>query len=509
MASSQPPTSNVPDFKAPAVGSSSAPWSQTHLHLYSLTKSSNTDNALAPMPPPVPPHISSSQESHSTDTSSNNNSFTRLPPYSQSTLVETESTPPTSSDGPSDQSQESQLSRFAYRSTAQQGPLDCARPRTPPIYARTSDLPARLERRSTPVSPASVTFQSGVLNQGHKRTANGDLKPESASLPGSPISVIPKHSRNMSIDSGGSNISELSSQLRARLSYAMVKVQNGWQGRSLDEVENLTSPTASASKPHGALRCALGPPPTLPASLRREGSDASRTSSGTPSPSKKLAIPRGHSRNHTSDLSSAFTLSPPQRHPTAGNLTYESFWQNHATPNPVSQYLQTRTTTTDRPYATPSLAPAAPIVARPHPRRSNSRTIQPTMLSALSTSKDNKVSDLSETSTIPNTPPPSSQPRTPVVRTPSQKTAMEKDAVETLLFMSSPGNSDYHPPREMPGTPLRTATKKVEFVDGVGTSSEDDDLSTGNVMKQGLSDEDDMDRMLDGMEDDSSDDEIE
>ncbi len=85
---------------------------------------------------------------------------------------------------------------------------------------------------------------------------------------------------------------------------------------------------------------------------------------------------------------------------------------------------------------------------------------------------------------------------------------MEKDAVETLLFMSSPGNSGYHPPREMPGTPLRAAAKRVEFADGVTTSSDDEDVVATNINKPGLSHEDEMDRMLDDMVDeDSSDDE--
>ena len=34
---------------------------------------------------------------------------------------------------------------------------------------------------------------------------------------------------------------QLSQQLRTRLTYAMVKVQNGWQTRSLDEIESIAS----------------------------------------------------------------------------------------------------------------------------------------------------------------------------------------------------------------------------------------------------------------------------
>jgi len=47
----------------------------------------------------------------------------------------------------------------------------------------------------------------------------------------------------LGVASNGSNgnVLELSQQLRTRLKYAMIKVQNGWQTRSLDEVESLAS----------------------------------------------------------------------------------------------------------------------------------------------------------------------------------------------------------------------------------------------------------------------------
>src|SRR5690242_3882729 len=40
-------------------------------------------------------------------------------------------------------------------------------------------------------------------------------------------------------------MTQLSAELRTRLSYAMIKVNHGWQGRSLDEVESLASQAAS------------------------------------------------------------------------------------------------------------------------------------------------------------------------------------------------------------------------------------------------------------------------
>jgi hypothetical protein len=91
---------------------------------------------------------------------------------------------------------------------------------------------------------------------------------------------------------------------------------------------------------------------------------------------------------------------------------------------------------------------------------------------------------------------------------------MEKDAIETLLFMSSPGNSQtaghygYHnnPGSAQPGTPLRS---------GFGVNDQDDrnekiEPRKKELWEQGnLKDDQSIDRVLDQMDerDDSSDDE--
>ena len=115
------------------------------------------------------------------------------------------------------------------------------------------------------------------------------------------------------------------------------------------------------------------------------------------------------------------------------------------------------------------LAPPADIVAgdnsrarrRPNPNTSV-QSIWPNIPSRHrhSLSQPGSYQTLSRHSitSVPGTPPPthSSQPQsnlqysTPVAaasakgRTPSQNAIMEQDAIETLLFMSSPGNSGYH-----------------------------------------------------------------
>ncbi|ETI28417.1 hypothetical protein G647_00866 [Cladophialophora carrionii CBS 160.54] len=80
---------------------------------------------------------------------------------------------------------------------------------------------------------------------GTKRTASGEVKRASVNGLGEVLAKPggARHAHTSSTVSNGSkgNVLELSQQLRTKLKYAMVKVQNGWQTRSLDEVESLAS----------------------------------------------------------------------------------------------------------------------------------------------------------------------------------------------------------------------------------------------------------------------------
>ena len=89
---------------------------------------------------------------------------------------------------------------------------------------------------------------------------------------------------------------------------------------------------------------------------------------------------------------------------------------------------------------------------------------------------------------------------------------MEKDAIETLLFMSSPGNSQRHPTNgQFAGTPLRTTFLATEK--HVGFVADEDSIPL-SPRKRGLLDsvhletDENIDKLLDQMPvDDSSDDE--
>lgn len=296
---------------------------------------------------------------------------------------------------------------------------------------------------------------------------------------------------------------QLSAELRARLSYAMVKVQNGWQGLPIDEVESLASqaasPTSSTSTLHGRRRALASP---------------------------RLALANIHNVSQSSDQGS-------QEQPTR---TYESFWRQHSSGSQTSQnrhmgYARTAMS----PVATqPSLAPAADIrsSAAMGSAYHSDRLARTPVLESLETRRGVFPVENS----APHTPNRGPTPGESVLRTPVQKSVQEQDAIETLMFMSSPGNpgllNHSFPPSQSQtsqaqsplrgdfGAPLRGANgRRVEFT-GVGSADDSSDASPRaasldrnqgqfHEVPQKRSD-DELDRILDNMADhESSDDEIE
>ncbi|KAL3953257.1 hypothetical protein ACCO45_013200 [Purpureocillium lilacinum] len=201
-----------------------------------------------------------------------------------------------------------------------------------------------------------------------KRMADGEVKSWAGST-----SPIKGHSRTTSAVSvastTGSTIGELSAELRTRLSYAMIKVNHGWQGRSLDEVESLASQAASPASSTSTVH-------------RRHGSSAS---------------PR---------------------------LNVNSTPQVHFSNDPVMIRRKS--------ISPPSLLSGKPMLAPP-------ATIQPSMSMPAPRSNPRRNSNPRYTpaglaqchSGSPLTPQGTSN---PISR-------LDQDVAETLLFMSSPGNS--------------------------------------------------------------------
>ncbi|POR32040.1 Uncharacterized protein TPAR_07748 [Tolypocladium paradoxum] len=207
-----------------------------------------------------------------------------------------------------------------------------------------------------------------------KRMADGEVKER-----GSSTSPVKGHSRTTSAVSMastvGSHLGELSAELRTRLSYAMVKVNHGWQSRSLDEVESLASQAVSPSSSTSTVH-------------RRHGSSAS------PRLPLTSATPQVHFA-HDPVMIRRTSNSPPSLSSNKPTL---------APPAPIQ----------------PSMSMPGP---RSNPRRNSNPRYTPTMLS-------------NSHSASPRTP---GQPSR--LDTSNPISQVVQDAAESLLFMSSPGNS--------------------------------------------------------------------
>ncbi|KAI9798477.1 MAG: hypothetical protein M1833_004743 [Piccolia ochrophora] len=408
-----------------------------------------------------------------------------------------------------------------------------------------------LLKLKTPPSPLLISTKPGTDQTtpspggvaGQKRTASGSVKPLGSSGSISPVDQpVMSSSASATTSPIGGGIGELSAQLRARLSYAMIKVQNGWQSRSIEEVESLShsyqaSPTSATStllsnnRPSPSSRSfgavggeENGGPRSSWGAFAVEGSvDANKDQSAT--------LAHDHSRQSSNHVNTDATgetnhYSPMARAPR----TYESFWRDHGTSTTRLRHVQ-RTTSSTAP-SNGGLAPPADIVpSATYSRRSRTADdFEPPRLSGPAAVKN--VSNLSNSpvpSTCPATPPPipsSDEARAPLLRTPSQKAAMEQDAVETLIFMSSPGNSQ-RPPQERPiqtmyppvNTLMRERREKLAAVtsatarrvafDSNDAGSEDSSEDEDGGIPPGRRIDDSMDVLLDTMSgEDSSDDDL-
>ncbi|KAI8626571.1 hypothetical protein F5Y19DRAFT_220673 [Xylariaceae sp. FL1651] len=247
--------------------------------------------------------------------------------------------------------------------------------------------------------------------QSRKRMADGFVKHTRHHSSASPVRM--GHSRNTSTVSvastTGSRIGELSAELKAKLSYAMVKVNNGWQGHSIDEVESLASQAASPTSSTS----------TLPG---RHGSSASPR------------LPLAGFRQAVSTPSSTAT-SPAVQYPPQGR-TYESFWRDNVS-KPPSTTSPTTTTV-------PSLAPPAPIQPRQpgqsNPRRNSTARYTPAYLSHSHQASPHTPAQPSPLQSTPGQPSLRTPNVDPILFSPPQN-VREQEALETLIFMSSPGNS--------------------------------------------------------------------
>ncbi|PHH59947.1 hypothetical protein CDD81_2346 [Ophiocordyceps australis] len=251
------------------------------------------------------------------------------------------------------------------------------------IYRGPAALQAKGKSRSDlnpnkPNPSLSAATHQGAANDAlntspnsRKRLADGKIKARSRSH--SPHKGHLRTASGTSVASTStSSISELSAELKTRLSYAMFKVAHGWESKTIDEVEVLASeilsPASTSSTAH---------------------------------------------RRHASSTSPRLAATMPQV---------------RFAPNPAANR---RPLGSPPPKASGALAPPASIQplatkqapGNSNPRRNSNPRYTPTMLSQSH----------------------SASPQTPAqVSRPDSRHSIsrgEQDAAESLLFMSSPGNS--------------------------------------------------------------------
>ncbi|TKA82040.1 hypothetical protein B0A49_00178 [Cryomyces minteri] len=401
-----------------------------------------------------------SQESHLTASSSKSNVpglQTSSSNVSQKTDADTQQTASTSSNSQLSRFRSSQPSQGWESSTGKVPFRQPPPPTTPPNDTGIAEG-TTAETNSTTTSPMSLASPTSLA--GTKRSANGHVKPVEISIPNSPVAAArPGRSRAESLSSSGSRAGEAAHQLKARLAYAMVKVQNGWENRSLKELENYASRKALPGASNATINGSAHRPPSPTSTVGRtplyrglsDDSDQYATSS------HDQMSPTGTSRTNANAHDSS--MSPPSKRRSG---TYASFWASQDS-NAASRLLKLQSATTAAPIP-PSLAPAANIIPSRGSRRSIS-THTPPMLSSI---KATAAASSHLPFAAPQTPG-----RPSILRGPTATAQAEQDAVESLLFMSSPKNSGHFPHTSQTSTalpsPLRTdfpTPKRVVFESG-------------------------------------------
>ena len=289
----------------------------------------------------------------------------------------------------------------------------------------------------------------------------------------------------------------------------MVKVQNGWQSRSLEELESLSQHGSPISAFAETGHVDESRPKATKLRLRRTESTTSSqhgavVSESIPNKSDTYSRAQGLVKSPSEEISIITSTQPYQT-----GRTYESFWREHSA-NSISKYVQTQ----DQFLRRPSLAPPADILPRSR-RRPYSLKTPPTLGISSSAKLSNEHTADSAISNLIVSPATPENPSS--VRTASQNAAMEKDAVETLLFMSSPGNSGHYSSARIVGSPLRSSFALPEKRVGFAATTSRDDFSDQEVLRsqaihnstglfsiKGVVSEADVDRILDDMPDGES-----
>ncbi|KAK6346789.1 hypothetical protein TWF696_006898 [Orbilia brochopaga] len=377
------------------------------------------------------------------------------------------------------------------------------------------DPPAASDNLATPVdSPPDEMLISPAAavhpNVGSKRTASGAIKAPSTSSSSTSLPATPyQHATQLPPSSaspraGRERIGELSTQLRSRLSYAMIKMQNGLQGQSFDQVETFIaekrqnrlsqSPSIAPAASTTAVPPVLGSPATSQALKRQTSADSYSgglgisliPASSAPPVSPRVAQNRLGRHARTTSDPSAMYLAP------AANIASQhdpNYWvKPPPSPRPSnvrgtpqgSSSQPAQDSFASRFQSSPRhLAPAAPI--RPHAgvtsRHHHTLPARRGKLPPPSLPKTfSNMSNMSSVSNVSNAPTDvlslvdepitSSQTSTAAAVRPctpvrTNTLTMEQDAVESLMFLSSPGHSQHRGSR--PASRSAMSTHQPQF----------------------------------------------
>ncbi|KAJ6256961.1 hypothetical protein Dda_7844 [Drechslerella dactyloides] len=408
----------------------------------------------------------------------------------------TAATPPPRTDDPS-------LAAAATPTAVVPAPEPASTPRAaavPPLAIPDGRAPA------TPVDspPDEMAISPAVPvhpNLGSKRTASGAIKApptsSSTSLPATPYQpAAPLAPASASPRAGRERIGELSNQLRSRLSYAMIKMQNGLQGQSFDQVEHFIaekrqnrlsqSPSIAAATPFTGAASSASVAPfagavagAAAAALKRQTSADSYSgglgiallpSSSAPPVSPRVTQARIGRHARTTSDPSAMYLAP------AANIASQHDPNYWVKPPPSPRPSNVRGTVEGSPSQSAQdssfagrfqssprhLAPAAPI--RHHGVVRHHHTLPARRGKLPPPSLPKTFSNMSNMSSVSNAPtdvlslvdePISSQTAVPS----SSQTAA--DAVESLMFLSSPGHSQHRGSR--PASRSAMSTHQPQF----------------------------------------------
>ncbi|PLN83676.1 hypothetical protein BDW42DRAFT_61667 [Aspergillus taichungensis] len=360
-------------------------------------------------------------------------------------------------------------------------------------HLRQDPLLSGVQSKGAPstIEPLSRFIKPDV---GHKGTAAGVAK-----SPGnSDVSLgAIERRRSRSIGSGarGSRIAALSVHLRTRLSYAAAKVEKSRKSQSaqiqLPSGFLLDVPQSFDGVDGRRLRDAASPDGTPVSAPDPQGTSQIYSLNGAP-----RLLPAGSSDSHSQSRK-----FEPLKSPTSSDLSI------------------------------PKLAPPVDIVSgssnrrRPNPNEPSIHDHRPSISlhrrhhsqQEIGVSRSSVGPD---TVLVPGTPPlrPTGYPKPALFNgmssqdRHSQNTSMEQDAIETLLFMSSPGNSGYRsnsqPSQQQNRFPSSTGASTGAWTQN--SQSDHDNRQTickKEALESGLEANagDEIDRMLDQMESDSED----